>query len=261
MAADTLIQKLEQGQVVYGTCLIANSPLWLNALSGAKLDFIFLDTEHIPADRSSLAHTCQQLNAMGITPVVRISHPDPFLAVQALDAGAKAIVAPYIETAEQLRMLAGAVKYRPLKGKKLEAILSGSEPLSAQLDAYLRSYNHGTMLIANIESTPAIANLDALLATPGLDGVFIGPHDLSVSLGLPEQYDHPDFEAAVRTIIRKTRAVGKHVGAQFWQDPSVQIKWAKEGLNMVIHSNDLTFFKQKLEADMARIRTGIDQLP
>lgn len=261
MVKDTLLQKLRSGEIVYGTCVTAGGPLWLNCITGAGLDFVFLDTEHIPADRALLSATCQHLKALGITPVVRISNPDPFLACQALDAGAKGIVIPYIETPAQVRTLAGAVKYRPLKGEKLEALLSGKASLSPEMNDYLRSYNTGNLLIANIESAPAISGLDAILAEPDLDGVFIGPHDLSVSLGVPEQYDHPLFEEAVGTIVRKTRAAGKHIGIQFWMDPLVQVKWAKEGLNMIIHSNDMTLFRQKLEQDMAAIRTGIGRNP
>lgn len=257
---DALLQRLRSGDIVYGTCLIAGSPIWLSGISGAGLDFIFLDTEHIPADRSALSSTCRHLSASGITPVVRISNPDPFLACQALDAGARGIVAPYIETAAQVRALTGAVKYRPLKGEKLQALLWGSETLSPEMEQYLAGYNLGNLLIANIESVPAIANLDEILSEPGLDGVFIGPHDLSVSLGIPEQYGHPDFEKAVGTIVSRTRAAGKHIGIQFWTDPSEQIRWAAKGLNMVIHSNDLTFFRQKLEADFSAIREGISKL-
>lgn len=260
MATETLTKKLAAGQIVYGTCLIASSPLWLNTLSGLNLDFVFLDTEHIPANRSELSTTCQHLKALGIAPVVRISNPDPFLACQALDAGAKGIVAPYIETVAQVRSLTGAVKYRPLKGEKLDQLLAGHSSLTEEMSQYLECYNAGNMLIANIESQPAIDNLDQLLAEPGLDGVFIGPHDLSVSIGRPEQYDHPDFEDAVRTIVRKTRATGKHIGIMFWTDPLLHVKWAQEGLNMVIHSNDLTMFKQKLNHDMTAIRAGMKQL-
>jgi 2-keto-3-deoxy-L-rhamnonate aldolase RhmA len=255
----SLLQKLKSGQTIYGTCLIANSPLWFGAISGAALDFVFLDTEHIPANRNELSHTCRHLNAMGIAPIVRISSPDPFLACQALDAGAKGIVAPYIETPEQLRALTGAVKYRPLKGKLLDEILSGQQQLTPKMERYLRGYNDEHLLIANIESTPAIANLDALLGEPGLDGVFIGPHDLSVSLGMPEEYDHADFQEAVDSILLKTRAAGKHVGVQWWVNPLDQVKWAKKGLNMVIHSNDLSLFREKLEQDLKAIRSGIDE--
>jgi len=257
MIKDTLLKKLRSGQKVYGTCLTAGSPLWLNCVAGSSLDFVFLDTEHTPAGRAELSNTCQRLLALHITPVVRIAKPDPFLACQALDGGARGIVAPYIETASQVREMVGAVKYRPLKGDRLQAVLSGEEKLTKEMRDYLDGYNLGHLFIANIESVPAIRNLDAILSEPGLDGVFIGPHDLSVSLDRPEQYDHPDFTEAVKTIVHKTRAAGKHVGIQFWMEPSLQVQWAREGVDLIIHSNDMSLFRQKLEHDLSVIRAEI----
>lgn len=256
MKKDQLLKKLNQQATVYGTCLTNLTPRWLQTITGAALDFVFLDTEHIPTDRARLSEACWHLRHMGITPVVRIASPDPFLAVQALDAGALGIVAPYIETVAQIRALTGAVKYRPLKGELLEAALDNPGQLSEQTANYLKVYNTGHLLIANIESRPALERLDSLLAQPGLDGVFIGPHDLSVSLGVAEQYDHPDFQEAVKYIIQMVRKAGKHVGIQFWMEPEIQIRWIQEGLDIVIHSNDLSIFSQKLQADMHTIRNG-----
>jgi 2-keto-3-deoxy-L-rhamnonate aldolase RhmA len=255
MKKDDLLTKLSGGSTVYGTCLTNLSSRWLRTVEGAELDFVFLDTEHIPSDRTSLSEACWFLRYMGITPIVRIANPDPFLAVQALDAGAIGIVAPYIETIAQLTALTGAIKYRPLKGELLEAALADGSSISEQTSKYLEDYNAGHLLIANIESLPALERLDALLAQPGLDGVFIGPHDLSVSLGIAEQYDHPDFEDAVHRIVSSTRKAGKQVGIQFWMEPEIQTRWVRKGVNMVIHSNDMSLFSQKLQNDMNVIRT------
>jgi 2-keto-3-deoxy-L-rhamnonate aldolase RhmA len=256
MKKDELRMKLSGGDTVYGTCLTNLSARWLQTIAGAELDFVFLDTEHIPSDRTSLSEACWLLRYMGVTPIVRIANPDPFLAVQALDAGAIGIVAPYIETVAQLTALTGAIKYRPLKGEILESALADPTSLSEYTANYLQSYNAGHLLIANIESRPALERLDDLLAQPGLDGVFIGPHDLSVSLGVAEQYDHPDFEEAVRMIVSHARKAGKHVGIQFWMEPQIQTRWIREGVDMVIHSNDMSLFSQKLKSDLHAIRAG-----
>jgi 4-hydroxy-2-oxoheptanedioate aldolase len=87
-----------------------------------------------------------------------------------------------------------------------------------------------------------------------LDAVFIGPHDLSISLGIPEQYDHPVFEEAVKKIIRISRNNGLAVGIHFSEVPERQIRWMKEGVNLIIHSSDLAMFSQRLQADMNAIR-------
>ncbi len=256
MKKDNLISRLQAGQNVYGTCITSTAPMWPAVIAGTGVDFVFIDTEHIPLDRAELAALCQHFRALNVTPVVRIPRPDPFLACQVIDGGAIGVVAPYLEKKEQFLELTGAVKFRPLKGEKLENVLSGKESLSADLENYVRQYNHGNLFIANIESVPAVDHLDELLSTPGLDGVFIGPHDLSVSMGLPEQYDHPDFEEVVKIIIHKTRSKGLHIGIHFSLEPERQIQWIREGVNMIIHSFDIALFRQKLLADLKIIRQG-----
>lgn len=250
----SLLKKLQQGQNVYGSCITSTAPMWPKVIQQTGVDFVFLDTEHIPLDRADLARLCQQFRAYGITPIVRIPSPDPFRACQAIDGGAIGIVAPYLESVEQIQELVGATKFRPLKGERLNAYLTGQEQMSDEMQAYIAAYNADTICIANIESVPALNRLDELLSVPGLDAVFIGPHDLSVSLGLPEQYDHPDFEAAVRSIIHQTRAKGLSIGIHFSLEPERQIKWMKEGVNIVVHSFDVALFSQRLRHDLRIIK-------
>ena len=248
--------KLQQGKPVYGTCITSFNPLWPKVWRGVGLDFVFLDTEHIALDRVQVSHICQQLLGDGIYPIVRIPSPDPFRACQMIDAGAKGIVAPYLESASQIRKLVGAVKYRPLKGDKLEETLEGKNKLSPVLSEYIETHNRGSFCIANIESVPAMDRLDSLLSIEGLDAVFIGPHDLSISMGIPEQYDHPDFEAAVKQIIDTCKRNGLAVGIHFSESPERQVKWMKEGINIVIHSSDFALFYQRLKADISTIKTA-----
>ena len=252
----SLKEKLNSGQNVYGTCITATSPMWPAAVKRAGLDFVFLDTEHIPLGRTELAALCQQFRALDITPIVRIPNPDPFLACQIIDGGALGVVAPYIESAEQILELVGATKFRPLKGELLHNYLHKIEPVPSDVQDYVDKLNADNLCIANIESVPAMKKLDEILAVKGLDAVFIGPHDLSVSLGIPEQYDHPEFEAAVTTIIKKTRAVGLSIGIHFSLEPERQIKWIKEGVNIIVHSFDIALFSQRLKYDMEIIKKG-----
>jgi 2-keto-3-deoxy-L-rhamnonate aldolase RhmA len=250
------LSKLKEGQLVYGTCITSFNPLWPKVWRSTGLDFVFLDTEHIALDRVQVSHICQQLLGDGIFPIVRIPSPDPIRACQMIDAGAKGIVAPYLESVSQIRNLVGAVKYRPLKGKKLEEVLEGKKKLPDALSGYIEAHNKGNFCIANIESVPAMERLDKLLSVEGLDAVFIGPHDLSISIGLPEEYDHPDFEQAVKQIIRTCKKMGLAVGIHFSESPKRQLRWMKEGVNMVIHSSDFALFYQRLQADLSMIRSA-----
>jgi 4-hydroxy-2-oxoheptanedioate aldolase len=201
-----------------------------------------------------IAALCQLYKAMGISPIVRIPSPDPFKACQMVDAGAEGILAPYIETIEQVKEMVGALKFRPLKGKRLNEALGNPASVEPELKTYLNNYNKGNLCILNIESIPAVENLDNLLSVPGVDAVFIGPHDLSVNMGLPEMYDHPEFEKMVSLIIRKCRAKNVAVGIHFSESPERQVKWMKEGANIIIHSSDMAIFSQKLASDIQYIR-------
>jgi 2-keto-3-deoxy-L-rhamnonate aldolase RhmA len=251
-----LLAKLKSGQNVYGTCITSTGPMWPAAVKKTGVDFVFIDTEHVPLGRNELAALCQQFRAHDVTPIVRIPCPDPFLACQAIDAGALGIVAPYLESTDQIRDLVGATKYRPLKGELLEKYLKGTVQIPANVKEYVDNMNAANICIANIESVPAMEKLDEMLSVEGLDAVFIGPHDLSVSLGLPEQYDHPDFEEAVRTIIHKSRAHGVAIGIHFSLEPERQIQWMKEGANIVVHSFDVALFSQRLKHDFNIIKAA-----
>lgn len=252
--AYTLSEKLKLGRNIYGTCIVSPSPIWSKAVKGVGLDFVFIDTEHIPMDRTELTFLCQVYEAQGIAPLVRIPSPDPYLACMAKDAGAVGVVAPYVEEVQQVKELVGATKYRPLKGKRLARALEGKEVLEPELQQYLNGYNKGSLCLINIESKVALENLDALLDVPGLDGVIIGPHDLSINLGMPEQYDHPDFERTVKEIIKKARDKDLAAGIHFPTGPERQITWMREGANVVLHSSDMFLFVEKLKEDLGKIK-------
>ena len=247
-------RKLRGGTPLLGTLLVSPSPMWPAALEGSGLDFVFIDTEHIALDRAQLSWMCQTYSRMGLPPLVRIPSPDPYEATKALDGGAAGLVAPYIETAAEVRALSGAVKLRPIKGRRLEQRLGG-EAFEPALERYLSGRN-GHALIINIESVPALEALDEILAVPGLDGVLIGPHDLSCSLGMPEEYERPEFWAACELICRKARAAGLGAGIHWWGTVEEHVRFLKLGANLLIYSADITLFRKHLRQDIAAVRCG-----
>ena len=256
MNGQQLSKTLHNGGPVFGTLIVSPSPVWPKALAGANLDFVFIDTEHIPLGRETVSFMCQLYANMNLAPIVRIPEPSGTLAAMMLDGGAQGIIAPYVESVEQVRELAGAVKYRPLKGDRLQQALLGA-PLEPPLQEFLDQNNSRNVLIVNIESTPAIENLDEILDVPGLDAVLIGPHDLSCSLGIPEQYDHPKFAAAVHEIVNKARAKQIGAGIHFWENMQSEIDWLKQGMNLLIHSGDITLFAKHLQQELSAIRRAV----
>src|SRR5262249_16405117 len=150
MNGKELVKALRNGQRVYGTMIVSTSPHWPAAVKGAGADFVFIDTQHIAIDRMTLTGMCQAYRALGLAPLVRIPSPDPYQATVALDNGASGVLAPYVETAEQVRRLRGAVKLRPLKGRVLEEILNGERELEAALGQYVADRCAENVLLLNI---------------------------------------------------------------------------------------------------------------
>lgn len=252
-------KQLRNGEYLYGTAILSPSTIWPEAVSAIGLDFVFIDTEHTPLDRQTVSSMCHVYRGLGLAPIVRIPSPDPYAACMVMDGGATGVIAPYIETAAQAFDLVTAVKYKPLKGK-LAAERNKDNVLTADITDYLSKTNEGNVLILNIESVPAIENLDDILSVDGIDAVLVGPHDLTCSLGIPGQYDHPDFKAAVSKIIQKARAknVGAGIHVFYSSGFNQEIEWAQQGANLIVHSSDILAFKQTLQKEIRHIKEIVD---
>ena len=257
MNGEELRKALHEGERVYGTAVLSTAPHWVPVIRSLGLDFVFIDNEHTPIDRQTCAWMVQAFEASGIAALVRIPNADPDLVRAPLDSGASGIVAPYVEEAENVRRLAAAIRLRPLKGRRLRSVMEG-EALPAELDKYLDRFNKDKVLIANIESLAAIENLDEIVRVPGLDAVLIGPHDLTVSMGQPEQYDAPEFDEKVRDIIRRARDAGIGAGGHFWHSLEKEIGWIKAGANLILHAGDFHAVQYGLRREFDAIRSAVE---
>ncbi|GAA5220185.1 HpcH/HpaI aldolase family protein [Membranihabitans marinus] len=259
MNGSQLKERLKSGERVYGSLITADTPFWVKAVQSIGLDFVFIDTEHLPLNRKEVSWMCHLYDSVGIAPIVRIPSPDPYEASMMIDGNATGIIAPYIETAEQVIQLVGAVKNKPLKGDRLQNLLKNEGRIEDELSGYLTKQNQDRILIVNIESRPAMDALDEILAVDGLDAVLIGPHDLSCSLGIPEQYDHPRFIEAVDEIITKARKqnVGAGIHMIYSGGLEQEIKWANKGGNLILHSADIIAFSNGLKREIDQIKKAL----
>ena len=259
MNAKQIKDTIARGGRVYGTLIISMSPNWPTHIAKTGIDFVFIDTEHIPLNAETVSQMCRVYAACNMAPLVRIPSADPCQAGIAIDSGAAGVVVPYVETDKQVRDIIGAVKLRPVKGKKLDDMLSGTELPHAELKDYLRNYNANNFVLVNIESWPAIENLDTILSTPELDGIVVGPHDLSCSLGIPEQYEHRKFTEALRTIADSATSKALICGIHFMGcgPTSLAIDWIKLGYNLLIQHADVFYVAQGLSKDLQMIRRAL----
>ena len=149
--------ELEQGNCVFGTMLTNSvSPRWAGHFANIGLDYVVIDTEHSPFNRSEVANLINSFNLGNVCPIVRIPIPSAHYATMHLDAGAGGILAPYCETKEEIEEIVGAVKWKPLKGKLLSDIIKQNKFPSKESKVYLENLNAENICIIGIESVPAI---------------------------------------------------------------------------------------------------------
>ena len=258
MQGHDIRQHLHDGRRVYGThvCSLTN-PLTAHMQATLEYDFVFICNEHMPIDRTETAMMCRFYAARGMSPIVRIPRAYPHYATMALDGGAQGIVAPYVETEDEVRAMVGAVKYRPVKGKKLERYLSGQAAPSPKMADFLERFNRENYLIIGIESVAAHENLDRLISIPGVDGVFVGPHDLTTSMDIPEEYGHPEFVAVVDDIIRRCRQAGIGVGVHFSQTVTSDQRYRElleKGANWMLYGADIALLVSEMRKRLRSFR-------
>ena len=260
MTGNELRQRIRDGQRVYGSLIVADSPRWLGIIEATGLDFVFIDIEHISIDRKTLSWMCLAYRQLGKPPIVRIPSPDPYEATKALDAGACGILSPYMEKIEDVERLISAVKIRPFKGQKAVDLVSGSFEPESPLKKYLENHNKDHLLLINIESRTGVENMDKLLAYDALDGIIVGPHDLSCSYDMPEAYDDRRFVDLVSTIMKKARGMSKGAGIHVTFDAIDQeIEWAKAGANIILHKADIILFREHIERELNQIRSALGE--
>ncbi len=254
MTGREMVQALGGGRRVYGTMWARGLNVrWAPLLAGRGLDFVIIDNEHTPFSRTEVADLIFAFEAAGIAPLVRVPIPVSHYVTMAVDAGAHGVLAPYCETVDEVREVVGACKWRPLKGELAErALLTGEFP-SAELRDYLMERNADSFTIIGIESVPAVENLEAILQVAGIDAIFVGPHDLSCSLGIPEQYEHPEFEAAVQRVIDTCDAAGVPMTVHF-SELRLCERWIERGMRLVLFSSDLRMLPDAVEEKFGALR-------
>ncbi len=250
MQGEKIRQKLRSGQRVYGTHIVSlGNPVDARMRAEIEMDFVFICAEHMPIDRTEISMMCQFYSALGISPMVRIPYPAAHWASMFLDAGAQGIVAPYVETVEQVKELVGAVRYRPIKGKFLDDILAGTREPTPKLKAYLDNWNRNNYLIIGIESVEAINKLEELIDDDGVDGVFLGPHDITCSMEIPEEYDNPKFIDTIKDIIKRCRKLSKGVGLH-----GDLTNYLDTELNFVLDKSDIRWVRDTLNREFETLR-------
>ena len=245
---------LKEGGRVYGSMIThGRNPRWVEALGGIGLDYVVIDTEHGPRSRAEMADYLAAFANSPVVPIVRIPIPTSHYVTMALDAGAQGILAPYCESVEQVKEVIGAAKWRPLKGEAVNQLMDTGTHVSDETRAYLENRNRNTVAIIGIESVEAVNNLEDILNVPGIDGIFVGPNDMSISIGFPDQYDRPEYQEIVKRVIDTSEAHGIATLVHH-QTADLSAHWVRQGARFVLHTTDRRTLAEAYRREFAALR-------
>jgi 4-hydroxy-2-oxoheptanedioate aldolase len=203
-------QKIKAGQPVIGFRMDFASPFIIEVLGKCGFDFVYLDCEHGSLGQEQCEQMVRAAELSGLTPLVRVPANDPHVILSYLDLGAMGVIIPHCCNKQSAQDAIKAVKY-PMEGER--GIGGRLYALSGISTAeYIRQANEETMVVVMIEDPEAINNLSEILAVDGLDVLFIGRMDLSISLGIAGQLDNVMVKEAVDKVIAQARGTGKAVG-------------------------------------------------
>ena len=211
MITNQLKRKLQNGETTIGTfCVLPNATV-IEALGVAGLDFVILDTEHGPISIETCENLVRGAECGGTTPIIRVPDNRPELILRALDIGAGGVQVPQVGSKAEGEKTVHAAKYHP-RGMRGVSIFTRAGAYVGTPD-HTKSCNDEQMVIVHIEGMNAVGNIEEIVEVDGLDVIFLGPYDLSQSLGITGQVDDPRVRNTLESCARKARDAGKWVGS------------------------------------------------
>ena len=233
---------LKRGGVVIGSFVGLNCPDLVEIMGLSGFDFCIIDTEHGPMNPESIQHMIRTAELSGMTPIVRVTQGAETDILRVLDVGAQGIHVPQVNDCERAKKVAAWSKYFPegTRGVALPRALGyGLRPLTEAM----KEVNEETLVITHCENVACLDCLHEIACLDGIDLIFVGPYDLSQSLGIPGQIDHPLMKETVARVLRITREAGKPAGI-FVTSVDEALRRIEEGFQYIAYSIDMILFSQ-----------------
>jgi 2-keto-3-deoxy-L-rhamnonate aldolase RhmA len=244
------VQKLREGKKAVGTMVrMARNPAIAIVASNAGLDYIMLDLEHGPYSMETVDDVFKVGRSLGLGCFVRVPELAKGYVSRCLDCGATGVMVPMLESVEQAQLLVRWAKYAPLGGRGFGGAGGHSNFIGVAPDAtpaFMAKANTETIAIAQIETAPAIENIDAIAAVPGIDALLIGPNDLAISLGSAGDLMGDTLDRAIGKVAEAAKKHGKIFGMH--APDGLLDRWVPKGLTLVMSSLDTNILSAGLKA-------------
>jgi 2-dehydro-3-deoxyglucarate aldolase/4-hydroxy-2-oxoheptanedioate aldolase len=224
-------------------------------LKEAGAEFVFFDMEHSGNSFETLQRCLRYFEAAGVPAMVRVPSDSYDHIARALDCGAEAVIIPMVGTAAQAAAIVDKMKYTPKGSRGVALALANDRYRMGPVAAALADANARTRLVVLIETAEGVENVEAIAAVDGVDALWVGHFDLTCSMGIPAQFDHPDFTAALAKVLKAGRRHKKGLGRMV-ADVASGVTLAEEGWDLIVYHGDVWLYQTALRQGIDGIRSG-----
>jgi 4-hydroxy-2-oxoheptanedioate aldolase len=251
LPANPLKRALREGRPQIGLWSQLASATAVEVLAGSGFDFLVIDAEHAPNELPSILAQLRAMAGGTAEPVVRVPWNDPVILKRVLDIGARSLLVPFVQDADEARRAVAATRYPP-RGIRGVALVTRASRYGRVEDYAARAQDELCVLV-QIETRAALGNLEPIAAVDGVDGLFIGPSDLAASMGHLGDSAHPEVRAAIDDAVRRIGTAGKASGILAFVDEDAR-HWLALGCRFVAVGSDVGLLARHGEALAARLR-------
>jgi len=243
---------LMEGRTLFGAWLMSGSPSTAEALGFFGFDFLVVDMEHTPLETHHMVDTLRAIAGTPASAVVRMPWNDMVMIKRALDGGAQSILMPFVQDADEARRAVAFTRYPPHGVRGVAGMHRGNRYGTAP--EYFKRGHDELCVMVQIETMQALERLPSIAAVPGIDCIFIGPSDLSASMGHLGDIGHADVQNALRDAAQKCRELGKPAGI-IGGTPELVAKYAEYGYSWIAIGSDMGFMASRAQESLGKARS------
>ncbi len=251
-------EKILAGQKPIGTFCELMSENVVEALGNAGLDYIIIDNEHSPIEAETTLTMVRAAEHGGITPLARVREISRPAVLKLLDVGVQGLIVPNVKTVKDVKQLVSWSKYAPIGNRGFSGSRKDGWGFTLGMDVpdTMAYFNERVLLIPQCETAEALESIEDIVAVKGVDGIFVGPYDLTIAMGIPGNFEHPDFIAALSRIVAACRKEEKFAMI-FTGNRSAAVEYFKKGFDSVAYSMDAAFLVNGCRNEIGSIRDMI----
>ena len=235
MKPNTFRTAIHNGQRVVGPFIMIPAPELVEIAGHAGFDFVVIDMEHGPITYESAANMCRAADAVEITPIIRVQENNPKFILRALEVGAKGLLIPWVNNRQEAEQVVSAAKCHPEGQRGWAPITRGYDygKVGTERQDFLRYVNEHIAICLQIETREGVQNREEICSVEGVDLIFLGPGDLSQSLGVPGEFTSPIVEDAMQQVVECAHRHRKAAGVFTGTDLAWAQKWVNAGVEML----------------------------